>query len=736
MRTRLGIAVLVLAGLAVGVLYRSAARERGPGGADPEIADRAPAHEEAETLEAAGIAPAPEASGTREVIAAGEGGARLSRATPAAGEVAIDVEVVSRDSGAPVAGIVLMLSSESVRPDEPIAQGDSPVGSTTTMPRTDADGRAVFLAPVGSEYTLYVLGGQGIETDFERFEAPASSAGERISIRFEVRTETDLVFFGKVVDDATEEPLAGATIERVVDGSLAGEAETAADGDGIFRVETRSWDPAMLRVDHEGYAWLVIQPTIGHATAAEAKLVRLARAATVVVRVTEAVGVPAADREVVVDTDARFTLAKDAAFRWWPGERPSWRETTGVDGIARVEGLPPNARLTLDLREDGRFLQRLANQILLEPGEERELAIQLGATCTIQGVAREVDGTPVEGLDLWLMVAAWPHPKKYFFEYESDDVVSRTRTGEAGTFRFDDVAPGDWWVGPAPSPAGSPGACAPVAELVTIAADEPRKDVVIETHRGLAISGRLLDVDGSEVAVGYVTAQEVGVGADVRKGRFVLGPLAPGDYELVGDTHSGANPFVMRSEPVVASTGDSDVVVRLREGGVLAGTARLPGGGAPDTASVTLVPADAKRSGFWMMGGAPRPGGSFEFRGVVPGVYHVLVRDEQGNAGYLSRVEVEAGQARRDLVVSMTPGASLKVVLNAPEGPRRFVRVYRDDMPIAATPVGATITVVPGPLTVVLCTFDPVAGEVVVAETRAVTAIAGEEVEVAFEVDD
>jgi hypothetical protein len=38
--------------------------------------------------------------------------------------------------------------------------------------------------------------------------------------------------------------------------------------------------------------------------------------------------------------------------------------------------------------------------------------------------------------------------RMYFCRGDADDVVAKTRTDRDGRFRFGDVAPGTWWVGP------------------------------------------------------------------------------------------------------------------------------------------------------------------------------------------------------------------------------------------------------------------------------------------------
>jgi len=733
MKLRHALLALGVLGIALGFLLSRGPQERGARTQEAEPAGPAATEPAAVDLAAPDtLASEQDAPARAEIAVDSRANAAAPLARPAAGEAAIDVELLSKDTGAPVPGIMLMLARDKAEHGDdddqggPVSHGEGPVGGLNRMVKTNTDGRVCFLAPADQAYILYVLGGQGIETTFESFLAPGD--GERHSVVLRVGTDKDLVFFGRVVDEETDAPLADATIERVRNGSLTGSALTTTDGDGLFRVEGATWEPLSLRIAREGYAWRATQATLGYESAARPQLVRLPRAGSLIVRVTDALGEPAAGHEVAVETNPQFLMEDAATSGWWPGSFPSWSATTGIDGACRLLDLPPRAHFALDVKREGRLVHRWPDTIQLEPGQARELEVRLAAACTLQGVAREPDGTPTPDVDLWLAVASWPQPTKYFHPVEKGDVVATVRTNRAGEFRFEDARPGLWFVGPTPDPRGD---VAALALLVTIAEGEFQKDVTLEIHRGLTVSGRLLDEDGADVVSGYVNADQIGVSADVSRGRFTLGPLAPGEVQLVGMTMSGASPTATRSEPVLANAGDTDVVLQLVKGGVLAGVALLPGGAAPELARVSLTPADADRAGFVMMGGTPTAGGAFEFTGLVPGTYHLLAREDGGFAAVVPDLTVEAGQIRRDLEVRMQPAARLRLELEPREG-RHFLRVFQDDMPVAFTTSVETIAVVPGDVHVELCTFDSMSQETIVLEERVLTALAGDEREVVF----
>ena len=93
--------------------------------------------------------------------------------------------------------------------------------------------------------------------------------------------------------------------------------------------------------------------------------------------------------------------------------------------------------------------------------------------CRIHGVASEVDGTPAEGLTVWLLPADEVAFVKYFAAVERRDTLDRSATDAAGRFAFENVEPGAWWVGPAPRLG--------VGERFCVARSHLQSDAIYET---------------------------------------------------------------------------------------------------------------------------------------------------------------------------------------------------------------------------------------------------------------
>jgi hypothetical protein len=122
--------------------------------------------------------------------------------------------------------------------------------------------------------------------------------------------------------------------------------------------------------------------------------------------------------------------------------------------------------------------------------------------------------------------------------------------------------------------------------------------------------------------------------------------------------------------------------------------------------------------------------GTFEFRGLAPGAYDLHGRTDDGRVGFLENVVVGLGSSPAVTVLTLAPGAKLRVEHRGGAAAGRFV-VLRGGRIVASgsTRAGAStlVTVPAGPLTV---RFTPEGG---VAEERAIEAPAGAgETEVVF----
>jgi hypothetical protein len=364
--------------------------------------------------------------------------------------------------------------------------------------------------------------------------------------------------------------------------------------------------------------------------------------------------------------------------------------------------------------------------------------IEQEAGCRIIGVARESDGAPAVGVAIWLLRAERPGDLQYLRWNQEQRVHDRVETDMRGHFTFEAVKAGDWRVGPAPrenrwtgNETVSVREPIPLARFVQILEGEERVEVGLEVQRGLMITGRVVGPAGKTVSGARV--QTRGVSATCEPGgEFLIGPFAPGEYELVGSASRRSGHA--DSQRVLARAGEAEVVLTLRVSGGIAGVV-LGREGLPTKAAVEIVALDPTETPVYRVSLGNRRDGTFAFDGLVPGNYHICAHDNAGNVGRLEFVAIEPGNTTAALVVNLAPGAFVRVRM--PPGEARLLTAFRAVQSGVEMGVGTSsdemISVLPGPVTVELLSYDVETRTLSLLASRSVTAVAGERVEVVFE---
>jgi len=301
--------------------------------------------------------------------------------------------------------------------------------------------------------------------------------------------------------------------------------------------------------------------------------------------------------------------------------------------------------------------------VTLAPGETREVELRPSNICKLTGIVKDDKGLPVADLTLWLLRAG-TSPHLYLSSWEDEDLVARAKTDAQGRFTIPKVSPGTWRLGPeakmyrdgAPIPED---AVAPVAILVEIPTGEQEHEVELVVHRGITISGTVLDPDGNGVNNAGVSAFADGnwIGTSCNEdGVFVLGPLAPGNYKL--DATPSFHKEFADSERVQVDAGAHDVVLHLRLAGQLAGRV-VDAVSGEGLAAEIAVSQPGEKTNIYMP--RSKADGSFELGGLLPGSYALAATLADGRTGLLRGVELSAGANVRDLVIPVRPGARLRV---------------------------------------------------------------------------
>jgi hypothetical protein len=133
--------------------------------------------------------------------------------------------------------------------------------------------------------------------------------------------------------------------------------------------------------------------------------------------------------------------------------------------------------------------------------------------------------------------------------------------------------------------------------------------------------------------------------------------LIPGRYSLFA-----SSPDVADSESVEASPGEKEVVLRLRRGGGMRGSIVDGTTGKPCRAELLIsIHGTANQDELDFEDRMTKEDGTFEIEGLKAGIYDLFARASDGRVGNARSVNVRPGVATDRVVISISPGAVLRI---------------------------------------------------------------------------
>jgi protocatechuate 3,4-dioxygenase beta subunit len=610
---------------------------------------------------------------------------RVVLAPAAASAAQLVVHVRGKFRHAPVAGVRVSVDSGGYTRDYN--------SNTLDIPELLGEGRT----DSAGDLTLSVRANEPLRVGVESLrsspldwvEVPNGIAcGSRAEVEILLPEEDDGRVVGRVVCAGTREPVARARV-RVLTGGQTRDEERTPDphaittgNDGTFELAFSLASDPRLCVEAEGYGLRYANLDRVHADLAHVLVVNVSPAATLSARVLNASGAPIEGAWVELSTkgyllahheaDEQGFFSSGITFSFPPDEH--WRALTGPDGRAKIEGLPARVEISVEVEKAVKRLYREPTGLTLQPGEVKELVWRVGSGTLVHGLALDQDGKPVAGLEIWVAKAS-PAGRRLFMHYERERVDRKTKTDGKGRFTIEDLAPGQWSIGPGVEDRGS---CAPTAEPLEITG-EPALELTLHVYRGLFIRGHVLTPNGEGAqnawVNGFLTPIDRIEGVRTESdGSFALGPLGPGTLTLMADAVSR----FASSDPVQASAGDSAVVLQLKQGGMIRGRVVDGVTGVACTAQLVIVP-EQMLTGILASGmqTSTNPDGTFDAAGLAPGRWSVTAATADGKFAQHAHLEVGAGSDSGGLVFALSPGGKLRLGYKG-EHPWLFVTITRD----------------------------------------------------------
>lgn len=521
--------------------------------------------------------------------------------------------------------------------------------------------------------------------------------------RREVPVDLESVLRGRVVESATGEGIAGAEILEAGGGPVSvwrPYLPPLATTDSAGRFELPSpGHVTSFWVDAPGFGPVIFEVP-AHPDETPERVLALRPSAALVSLVSP-------DQPDPEGLSVRVSLPMKE-LRVPPSRGDSYRSDVRWGGGfeergCRIDGLPARIPLVVELLVRGKPWRRPPRPLVLEPGECAELVWDLELPATLGGRLADAAGEPLAGVTLWLWRNPFEDPGQkpvLLVPAMKETVFDTAVTGADGSFRFDAVPSGWWWVGPEAREPAASDVCS-VARPVHVPAGSVGTRVHLVAYRGTTLEGRMLAPDGQPCAgLVFATSDQVDAFLMARAGddgRFRFSPVPPFELSLVAHGRPHAP-----SEPALVVVGESSVELHLRVGAAIAGRVVDGRTGSPARASLTITGPDDDAV-LYHAGAAED--GKLTLDGLEPGAYDLAATTPDGQVGVRRGVVVERGDQVEGIEILVEPAglAHVRYVGSLPKGE---LTLYCGTTAIAfeglATGTSATHSVPPGRVRAVL----------------------------------
>ncbi len=368
------------------------------------------------------------------------------------------------------------------------------------------------------------------------------------------------------------------------------------------------------------------------------------------------------------------------------------------------------------LMRDPRFGGALrASIVSLSSGQHADgVILRLIPSAVISGRVTTEGDEPVPNVFVQAMKYTYQGDKRQLAD------VGTSTTNDRGEYRIWGLAPGKYYVRATHPRGGAMRTGSQVyVPIFYPGVSDPARTQTIELHPGdelsgidlnfvllhsVRVSGRILNASSlpaKEVQVTLVAGSgsmtfTVGQASTDSKGAYEIRGVPPGSYVLIAEQFGNADPEKVmrgRTSVEVGEVNINDVEVVIGPGASVTGHVRIEGKSNPDLTKLTVA-LDAQDD-LASLGFAPdvssiplRPDGTFTFRDVPEGTYHIKVLPLPD--GYYLKPSGEGDAVEAGVKVGRNHAAAVELTLSTGAG-RVTGTVAKDQQPFA----GATVVLIP-----------------------------------------
>lgn len=564
----------------------------------------------------------------------------------------ISVTVCNEATNIPIAGLLVKSAYVEVLEAARQVGGLADRGPWRSEALTTESGSADLIVHPGHIIALTLHNKQGDKLG-EQQQVPALHSGEHRTLIWRVPSHAQ--YRAQIVDAKTGLAVVNARATANVPQSKGQPFSGIICENGLLVVPIDvGVQSQSVTIEATGYSPITIIATRGQDSAGYAALIRLSRSASLSLAFN-ARGT-ALNAEAIVSIASMWTQihvhGRESIYPQNGQEKLHWTGQVNMIEKTTINDLPTQVPLVIRVTPESATPCSQPGAVTLEPGETRDLVLELCPPIALNGQVLSPPGRPVSNLTLWAMPAT-RQGDTYFTRVGASAARTATTDG-TGHFLIEGLSDGQWWIGPRPTPSSvirGESAIAPLAHWIKIESTSQPAFLTIKLEPSAYLFARVT-VNGEVRHIGaFINARHVQSGA-VMAGRskadgvLTLGPLVQGVYSV----SAHANGYFAEPQLLMLGAARGEITLDLILGSSVRG---IVVDGHNNPLPFSLVHYGLVDAGRAWNSTVADGDGRFEIRGLRAGVYSVVAANGDSLVG-MEVFSCSGEAADRVLVVSTT----------------------------------------------------------------------------------